>query len=134
MSCSSPKNNTERLYKNKSRPKSNKAIIKKETNLSSYEYCKKLYQKFFTNPNSLLLIQIKQENLNLALSNLSLTDILIINEIFKKYFYFKQIDIIPYASIKSEYSNVKKHKTKQENIRENKEKQEKLKIINNIKF
>ena len=127
MSCSSPKNNTERLYKNKSRPKSNKAIIKKETNLSSYEYCKKLYQKFFTNPNSLLLIQIKQENLNLALSNLSLTDILIINEIFKKYFYFKQIDIIPYASIKSEYSNVKKHKTKQENIRENKEKQEKLK-------
>ena len=127
MSCSSPKNNTERLYKNKSRPKSNKAVIKKETNLSSYEYCKKLYQKFFTNPNSLLLIQIKQENLNLALSNLSLTDILIINEIFKKYFYFKQIDIIPYASIKSEYSNVKKHKTKQENIRENKEKQEKLK-------
>ena len=127
MSCSSPKNNTERLYKNKSRPKSNKAIIKKETNLSSYEYCKKLYQKFFTNPNSLLLIQIKQENLNLALSNLSLTDILIINEIFKKYFYFKQIDIIPYASIKSDYSNVKKHKTKQENIRENKEKQEKLK-------
>ena len=127
MSCSYPKNNTERLYKNKSRPKSNKAIIKKETNLSSYEYCKKLYQKFFTNPNSLLLIQIKQENLNLALSNLSLTDILIINEIFKKYFYFKQIDIIPYASIKSEYSNVKKHKTKQENIRENKEKQEKLK-------
>ena len=127
MSCSSPKNNTERLYKNKSRPKSNKAIIKKETNLSSYEYCKKLYQKFFTNPNSLLLIQIKQENLNLALSNLSLTDILIINEIFKKYFYFKQIDIIPYASIKSEYSNIKKHKTKQENIRENKEKQEKLK-------
>ena len=127
MSCSSPKNNTERLYKNKSRPKSNKAIIKKETNLSSYEYCKKLYQKFFTNPNSLLLIQIKQENLNLALSSLSLTDILIINEIFKKYFYFKQIDIIPYASIKSEYSNVKKHKTKQENIRENKEKQEKLK-------
>lgn len=127
MSCSSPKNNTERLYKNKSRPKSNKAVIKKETNLSSYEYCKKLYQKFFTNPNSLLLIQIKQENLNLALSNLSLTDILIINEIFKKYFYFKQIDIIPYASIKSEYSNLKKHKTKQENIRENKEKQEKLK-------
>ena len=127
MSCSSPKNNTERLYKNKSRPKSNKAIIKKETNLSSYEYCKKLYQKFFTNPNSLLLIQIKQENLNLALSNLSLTDILIINEIFKKYFYFKQIDIIPYASIKSDYSNVKKHKTKQENIKENKEKQEKLK-------
>ena len=127
ISCSSPKNNTERLYKNKSRPKSNKAIIKKETNLSSYEYCKKLYQKFFTNPNSLLLIQIKQENLNLALSNLSLTDILIINEIFKKYFYFKQIDIIPYASIKSDYSNVKKHKTKQENIRENKEKQEKLK-------
>ena len=126
MSCSSPKNNTERLYKNKSRPKSNKAVIKKETNLSSYEYCKKLYQKFFTNPNSLLLIQIKQENLNLALSNLSLTDILIINEIFKKYFYFKQIDIIPYASIKSDYSNVKKHKTKQENIRENKEKQEKL--------
>ena len=127
MSCSSPKNNTERLYKNKSRPKSNKAVIKKETNLSSYEYCKKLYQKFFTNPNSLLLIQIKQENLNLALSNLSLTDILIINEIFKKYFYFKQIDIIPYASIKSDYSNVKKHKTKQENIKENKEKQEKLK-------
>ena len=56
-----------------------------------------------------------------------MTDILIINEIFKKYFYFKQIDIIPYASIKSDYSNVKKHKTKQENIRENKEKQEKLK-------
>ena len=126
MSLSSPKNNTARLYNEKSKSKSKKKLIKKESEISSYEFCKKLYQKFFSAPNTLLLSQIKEENLSLILGILSPTDILILNEIFKKYFYFKQIEISPYTSSKNELSNNKKYKSNKENIKENKEKQEKL--------
>ena len=127
MSLSSQKNNTARIYNNKSKSNSKKNIvIKKDSKISPYELCKTLYQKNYSNPNPLLLSQIKEENLNIILSNLSPTDILILSEILKKYFYFKQIEISPYSSLKQDFSPNKKYKTNKDNIKENKEKQEKL--------
>ena len=125
MSLSSPKNNTSRIYNDKS--KSKKKLIKKDSKLSLHDYTQKLYQNFFSTPNLLLLNQLKNENLTLLLQNLSPTDILILNEIFKKYFSFKQIEIAPYNSLKQEIANNKKYKSIKDNIRENKEKQIKLK-------
>ena len=67
----------------------------------------KLYKNFFAQPNQFLLNQLKGENLSLILNNLSPTDILILNEIFNKYFIFKHIEILPYTSLKQEITNSK---------------------------
>ena len=127
MSLSSPKNNTARLYNDKSKSKPKKKLIKKDIKIQLYDYALKLYKNFFAQPNQFLLNQLKGENLSLILNNLSPTDILILNEIFNKYFIFKQIEILPYTSLKQEITNNKKNKLIKDNIKENKEKQVKLK-------
>ena len=127
MSLSSQKNNTARLYNDKSKSKPKKKLIKKDTKIPLYDYALKLYKNFFAQPNQFLLNQLKGENLSLILNNLSPTDILILNEIFNKYFAFKQIEILPYTSLKQEITNNKKNKLIKDNIKENKEKQVKLK-------
>ena len=127
MSLSSQKNNTARLYNDKSKSKPKKKLIKKDTKIPLYDYALKLYKNFFAQPNQFLLNQLKGENLSLILNNLSPTDILILNEIFNKYFIFKQIEIFPYTSLKQEITNNKKNKLIKDNIKENKEKQVKLK-------
>ena len=127
MSLSSQKNNTARLYNDKSKSKPKKKLIKKDIKIPLYDYALKLYKNFFAQPNQFLLNQLKGENLSLLLNNLSPTDILILNEIFNKYFIFKQIEILPYTSLKQEITNNKKNKLIKDNIKENKEKQVKLK-------
>ena len=127
MSLSSQKNNTARLYNDKSKSKPKKKLIKKDIKIPLYDYALKLYKNFFAQPNQFLLNQLKGENLSLILNNLSPTDILILNEIFNKYFIFKQIEIFPYTSLKQEITNNKKNKLIKDNIKENKEKQVKLK-------
>ena len=127
MSLSSQKNNTARLYNDKSKSKPKKKLIKKDIKIPLYDYALKLYKNFFAQPNQFLLNQLKGENLSLILNNLSPTDILILNEIFNKYFIFKQIEILPYTSLKQEIANNKKNKLIKDNIKENKEKQVKLK-------
>ena len=127
MSLSSQKNNTARLYNDKSKSKPKKKLIKKDIKIPLYDYALKLYKNFFAQPNQFLLNQLKAENLSLILNNLSPTDILILNEIFNKYFAFKQIEILPYNSLKQEITNNKKNKLIKDNIKENKEKQVKLK-------
>ena len=127
MSLSSQKNNTARLYNDKSKSKPKKKLIKKDIKIPLYDYALKLYKNFFAQPNQFLLNQLKGENLSLILNNLSPTDILILNEIFNKYFAFKQIEILPYTSLKQEITNNKKNKLIKDNIKENKEKQVKLK-------
>ena len=127
MSLSSQKNNTARLYNDKSKSKPKKKLIKKDIKIPLYDYALKLYKNFFAQPNQFLLNQLKGENLSLILNNLSPTDILILNEIFNKYFIFKQIEILPYTSLKQEITNNKKNKSTKDNTKENKEKQVKLK-------
>ena len=124
MSLSSPKNNTARTYKS-NKNKSKKKLIKKDSKSLAFEFGKNLYQKNFTNPNPLLLNLIKDENISIILNNISSMDITILNEILKKYYYFQQIEISPFASMKTE-SGIKKLKMNKETLKENKEKQERL--------
>ena len=125
MSLSSPKNNTARINNNKPKSKPRKNLIQRDSNISSYEFCKKLYQKNYCNPNILIISQIKQTNFKIILNSLSPTDILIVSEILKKYYYFKQIDISPYNSVKQNFPNITKYKTNKDNNQENKKKLEK---------
>ena len=125
MSLSSPKNNTARINNNKPKSKPRKNLIQRESNISSYEFCKKLYQKNYCNPNILIISQLKQNNFKVILNNLSPTDILIVSEILKKYYYFKQIDISPYNSVKQNFPSNTKYKINKDNNQENKKKLEK---------
>ena len=125
MSLSSPKNNTARINNNKPKSKPRKNLIQRDSNISSYEFCKKLYQKNYCNPNILIISQLKQNNFKVILNNLSPTDILIVSEILKKYFYFKQIDISPYNSVKQNFPSNTKYKINKDNNQENKKKLEK---------
>ena len=116
MSLSAPKNFTTRT----SYPK-NKKTTKKNIKLQAYEHSKKLYQKYYANPNIPLINQLKDTSLVLHLNHLSIKDISVINEILLKYFYFQQIELSPFDPQKAESTN-KRYK----NNKELKEKQEKL--------
>ncbi len=118
MSLSAPKNYTTRS----SNIKKNKRDIK----LQAYDHGKKLYQKYYSNPNNFLLNQLKQNYLTLYLNNLSLKDVSIMNEILLKYFYFQQIELSTYDPQKVESSS-KKYRTN----KEIKEKQDKLRNMTN---
>ena len=86
MSFSAPKHYTNRTSNTKVQK-----TKKKDIKLQSYDYCKKLYQKYYANPNIYILNQLKESYLTLYLNHLSINDISIINEILLKYFYFQQI-------------------------------------------
>ena len=70
MSLSAPKNYTTRT----SNTKRNKRDIK----LQAYDHCKKLYQKYFANPNVLLMNQLKQNFLQLYHRFKSLDNVILI--------------------------------------------------------
>ena len=117
MSLSAPKKYINRA----SNPKSQKTK-KKNIKLQAYEFCKKLYQKYYANPNIYLLNQLKDNYLTLYLNHLSIKDISIMNEILFKYFYFQQIELSSKDPQKSEstnkrYRNNKEIREKQENLR-----------------
>ena len=88
MSLSAPKNYTTRPSTAK-----NRKNVKKNIKLQAYEYCKKLYQKYYASPNNSLLNQLKEAYLVLYLNHLSISDASIINEILAKYYYFQQIEL-----------------------------------------
>ena len=118
MSLSAPKNYTTRS--------SNIKKKKKDIKLQAYDHCKKLYQKYFSNPNNALLNQLKQNYLTLYLNNLSLKDVSIMNEILLKYFYFQQIEVSP-----SDPQRVDSSTKKFKNNKEIKEKQDRLRNMTN---
>ena len=117
MSLSAPKNCINRASKQK-----NQKTKKKDIKLQSYDYCKKLYQKYYANPNLYILNQLKENYLTLYLNHLSIKDISIMNEILYKYFYFQQIELSPTDPQKPEstnkrYKNNKEIRERQENLR-----------------
>ena len=119
MSLSAPKNYTTRTSNIKKR--------KKDIKLQAYDHCKKLYQKYYANPNNSLINQLKQKYLTLYLNYLSIKDVSIINEILLKYFYFQQIELSTNDPQKIESSSNKKYKSN----KEIKERQEKLRNMTN---
>ena len=65
-------------------------------NQLAIEDTKKLYQKYYESPNPLLLSQLKTETINIFLSNFKFNDIIVINRILNKYFFFKYLTLAPY--------------------------------------
>ena len=73
------------------------------------EEVKKLYQKYYASPNSLLMSQIKTSKLNIYLNNYNFNDISVINKILSKYFYFENLTLSPYDPNKKNPDSIKKN-------------------------
>jgi centrosomal protein CEP78 len=121
MSLSAPKKLIER--------KSTSGIqknAKRDIKALAYDHCKKLYQKYYSNPNIHLINQLKKKELSLNMSNLSIKDVSILNELLSKYTYFEQIEIFSSKHFKND-SKYKSNKYSKENLEFN----DKLKNISN---
>jgi hypothetical protein len=64
------------------------------------EETKKLYQKYYESPNTMLLSQLKTETINIFLDNYKFNDITVITKLLNKYFYFKYLTLAPYDPMK----------------------------------
>ena len=64
-------------------------------NQLAIEDTKKYYQKYYENPNPLFISQLKTETLNVFLSNFKFNDIIVINKILNKYYFFKYLTLAP---------------------------------------
>lgn len=64
-------------------------------NQLAIEDTKKYYQKYYENPNPLFISQLKTETLNAYLSNYKFNDIIVINKILNKYYFFKYLTLAP---------------------------------------
>ena len=93
--------NTPKKYTNKtSRSKTSSNFYRKNKKITENQLAiddtKKLYQKYYENPNPLFLSQLKTQTLNIFLDNYKFNDITVITRILNKYFFFKFITLAPY--------------------------------------
>ena len=89
--------------------KKNKKITE---NQLAIEDTKKLYQKYYESPSTILLSQLKTETLNIFLDNFKFNDITVITRLLNKYFFFKYLTLAPYDPMK------KSPKSRRNNSRE----------------
>ena len=109
-------------------------------NQLAIEETKKLYQKYYESPTTMLLSQLKTETLNIFLDNYKFNDITVIAKLLNKYFYFKYLTLAPYdpmkKSPKSKRNNYRGPITEGEKVKLEKEKRdqeiENLHMINKI--
>ena len=93
--------NTPKKYTNKtSRSKTSSNFYRKNKKITENQLAiddtKKLYQKYYENPNPLFLSQLKTQTLNIFLDNYKFNDITVITRILNKFFFFKFITLAPY--------------------------------------
>ena len=96
ISAKSKKSTNRRLKSTspkKSKNRFNDYTNRKKDNLSAIEEAKHLYAKLFSNPNSLMINQLKYDKLNVYMNLLNSKDILILSIIISKYFYFRSIEL-----------------------------------------
>ena len=98
-------------------------------NQLAIEDTKKLYQKYYENPNPLFLSQLKTQSINIFLDNYKFNDITVMTRILNKYFYFKYLVLAPYdpqkKSPKSRRNNNRSPITEGEKVKLEKEKRDK---------
>ena len=109
---------------------------KKKDNILAIEESKKLYTKLFSNPNSLVLNQLKGEELKIYINSFNPKDILVLSIILSKYYYFHSIELGGINPNKGEQDNEKNNKKdkfiyQNEKDKKNKE-NEKAQSINKI--
>ena len=83
---------------------------KKKDNILAIEESKKLYVKMFSNPSTLVLNQLKGEELKIYINSFSPKDILVLSIILSKYFYFHSIELAAFDPKKGEQDIEKKNK------------------------
>ena len=97
-------------------------------NQLAIEETKKLYQKYYASPSTMLLSQLKTETINLYLDIYKFNDITVICRLLNKYFYFKYMTLAPYdpmkKSPKSRRSNAREPITDGERVKMEKEKRD----------
>ena len=123
-----------RKYKNQTtRSKTSDNFYRKTKKLTenqlAIEDTKKLYQKYYENPNPLFLSQLKTPTINIFLDNYKFNDITVMTRILNKYFYFKYLVLAPYdpqkKSPKSRRENIRSPITEGEKVKLEKEKRDK---------
>ena len=108
-------------------------------NQLAIEDTKKYYQKYYENPNPLFISQLKTETLNVYLSNFKFNDIIVINKILYKYYFFKNLTLAPSDPLRKEQKSRRYEReplTEGEKVKLAKEKRDKeienMHIINKI--
>ena len=89
------KNNKSKTERSKTTGNYYRKTKKLTENQLAIEETKKLYQKYYENPNPLFISQLKTETINLYLSNFKYNDIIVINKILNKYYFFKYLTLAP---------------------------------------
>ena len=96
---------------------------KKKDNILAIEESKQLYTKLFSNPNNILLNQLKGEDLKIYINSFNQKDILVLSILLSKYFYFSSIELGLYDPNKGDEEksiNQKKEKYIYQNEKEKK--------------
>ena len=94
---------------------------KKKDNILAIEESKQLYTKLFSNPNNILLNQLKGEDLKIYINSFNQKDILVLSILLSKYFFFNSIELGLYDPNKGEEEksiNQKKEKYLYQNEKE----------------
>ena len=84
----------------------------KKESILAIEDTKKLYTKLFANPNSLILNQLKGENLRIFTNAFQPKDIQILSIIISKYFYFNSIQLGAFDPEKGDETQKQKNREK----------------------
>ena len=126
LKSTSPKKNRNKYYDYNN---------KKKEFVSAIEESKKLYTKLFSNPSTIVINQLKGEDLKIYINSFTPKDIIVLSILLSKYFYFHSIDLGLYDPSKGEEEKKKKKKEKYlyQNEREKQNKEyEKIQSINKI--
>ncbi len=76
------------------------------------EETKKLYQKYYSNPNPLFMNQLKSNRFNIYLTNFNFNDISVINKILAKHFLFENMTLASFDPNKKEPKSSKKSQSR----------------------
>ena len=85
---------------------------KKKESISAIEETKKLYTKLFSNPNNIIINQLKGENIKVYINSFTPKDIQILSVILSKYFYFISIELGSFDPEKGEETKKLKKRDK----------------------
>ena len=85
---------------------------KKKESISAIEETKKLYTKLFSNPNNIIINQLKGENIKVYINSFTPKDIQILSVILSKYFYFISIELGSFDPEKGEETKKQKKRDK----------------------
>ena len=140
MITSKSKKTTHRRLKSTSPKKAKNRFYeinnKKRENMLAIEESKKLYTKLFSNPNNLLLNQLKNDHLRIFAGSFNAKDILVFSIIISKFYYFRIMELGTYDPNKGEEDELKRKKKEKylyQNDKERKSKEnEKVQSINKI--